>query len=127
MKTIKPKKRKRISLPKQTTFGDEVVNSFGDFLGRVEQGRGAEQITLRTVSLDLQIQDLSTEQIKAIRLSLNVSQSIMAKLLGVSVLTVQSWEQGSRKPSPMACRFLDEIAKYPAHWKKRLSGVIVAA
>ncbi len=109
-------------LPKQTSFGDELVNSFHDFFARVDSG---ETVTLRTVSLDLQIQDYTNEDIRKIRLLLNVSQAVMAKLLGVSVLTIQSWEQGTRKPSQMACRFLDEIAQSPRHWKKRLSNAIV--
>jgi len=109
-------------LPAQTTFGDELVNSFEDFFARVDRG---EPITLRTVALDLQTQEYTAEQIRKIRLALNVSQAVMAKLLGVSVLTIQSWEQGTRKPSPMACRFLDEIAKSPAHWQRRLSDAIV--
>jgi putative transcriptional regulator len=109
-------------LPEQSTFGDELVNSFHDFFGRVDRG---EPITLRTVSLDLRVQEYTAEEIQKIRLSLNVSQAVMAKLLGVSVLTVQSWEQGTRKPSQMACRFLDEISKSPEHWKRRLMEAVV--
>jgi putative transcriptional regulator len=111
-----------VKLPEQTTFGDELVNSFKDFFARTERGK---PITLRTVSLDLRIQEHSAEEIQKIRQSLNISQAVMAKLLGVSVLTIQSWEQGTRKPSQMACRFLDDIARSPAHWKKRLLDAVV--
>ena len=111
-------------LPKQTTFGDELVHSFNDFFGRVDRG---EPITLRTVALDFRFLDYTAGEIKKIRLSLNVSQAVMAKLLGVSVLTVQSWEQGVRKPSHMACRFLGEIANSPEHWKNRLTESVVQA
>ena len=116
--------KKHEKLPEQTTFGDELVNSFKDFFGRVDRG---EPITLRTVALDLEIQEHSAADIRKIRVALNVSQAIMAKLLGVSVLTVQSWEQGTRKPSQMACRFLDEISKSPQYWKKRLADSVIAA
>ncbi len=109
-------------LPPQTSFGDEVVHSFQDFFARVDRG---EPITLRTVALDLHIQDYTPDEIRQIRLELNVSQAILAKLLGVSILTIQSWEQGTRRPSQMACRFLDEIAKSPDHWRQRLSDAIV--
>jgi len=36
---------------------------------------------------------------KAIRAKLNLSQSAFAGLMGVSLRTVQDWEQGRRKPS----------------------------
>lgn len=35
---------------------------------------------------------------KVIRLKLNMSQSVFAALMGVSVRTLQDWEQGHRKP-----------------------------
>lgn len=116
-----PKKRP-VKLPAQTTFGDEVVNSFRDFFACVDAG---EPMTLRTVALDLHIHEYTAEEIQQIRQSLNISQAVMAKFLGVSVLTIQSWEQGLRKPSPMACRFLDEIARSPEHWQKRLRKAVV--
>ena len=117
-------KKGRSQLSAQTTFGDEVVNSFRDFFARVDAG---EPMTMRTVTLDLHIHEYTAEEIQQIRQSLNISQAIMAKFLGVSVLTIQSWEQGLRKPSPMACRFLDEIARSPEHWQKRLRHAIVTA
>lgn len=36
---------------------------------------------------------------KVIRFKLNLSQSAFAGLMGVSLRTVQDWEQGRRKPS----------------------------
>mgnify|MGYP001124062743 CR=1 FL=1 len=44
------------------------------------------------------------------REDLGVSQAVFADMLGVSASLVQSWEQGFRKPSRMACRLLDEIS-----------------
>ncbi len=114
-------KHATVKLPPQTTFGDEVVNSFKDFFARTARG---EPITVRTVALGLEPRAYTPTQIRDIRLALNISQAVMAKLLGVSVLTVQSWEQGTRKPSNMACRFLDEIATHPRHWKERITSVV---
>ena len=116
-------KQKKSRLPPQTTFGDELVNSFKEFAARTKRG---EPITMRTVALDIQIHPYSPAEIQEIRGSLNASQAVFAKFLGVSVLTLQSWEQGTRKPSAMACRFLDEIATSLGYWKKRLSNSIVS-
>ncbi len=45
-------------------------------------------------------------KIKQIRLSLNLSQTIFAEALGVSVKTVEAWESGRNKPQGPASRFL---------------------
>jgi hypothetical protein len=47
-------------------------------------------------------------------------QEVFAHLLGVSPMTIRSWEQGSRRPSPIARRFLDEIAMSPGHFRGRI-------
>jgi putative transcriptional regulator len=60
------------------------------------------------------------EDVKRVRGLLNVSQAVFAQVLGVEVNTVSSWEQGVRGPSPIACRFMDEIAHDPLRWRKRL-------
>lgn len=43
---------------------------------------------------------------KVIRARLNLSQSAFAGLMGVSLRTVQDWEQGRRKPSGPAVALL---------------------
>ena len=43
---------------------------------------------------------------KAIRMKLKLSQSAFADLMGVSLRTVQDWEQGRRKPSGPAVALL---------------------
>ena len=45
-----------------------------------------------------------------------MSQGVFARFLCVSSATVQSWEQGRRVPSPIACRLLDEMAASPEHF-----------
>jgi hypothetical protein len=42
-------------------------------------------------------------------------------------MTVRSWEQGSRQPSPIARRFLDEIAMAPGHFRGRILTAVVDA
>jgi DNA-binding transcriptional regulator YiaG len=45
---------------------------------------------------------VSAEEIVALRKKLCVSQTDMAKRLGISVRVLQSWEQGARNPSAPA-------------------------
>jgi putative transcriptional regulator len=82
------------------------------------------KFTVRTIELDVRPREYSAEDVKRTRQILNVSQSIFARFLGVDVKTVRSWEQGLKQPSPIACRFMDEIAFSPEHWRKRLRQMI---
>lgn len=50
---------------------------------------------------------------KKIRENLGLSQSKFAKMLGISVSTLQNWEQGRRKPEGPAKVLLNVAAMYP--------------
>lgn len=50
---------------------------------------------------------------KIIREKLGLSQSKFAKLLGISISTLQNWEQGRRKPEGPAKVLLNVAARYP--------------
>ena len=50
---------------------------------------------------------------KQIREILGLSQTKFAKLLGISIATLQNWEQGRRKPEGPAKVLLNVAAKYP--------------
>ncbi len=51
------------------------------------------------------------KEIKKIRERKNYSQGVFAKVLNVSVKTVQSWESGDRTPSHAALRLLEIVDK----------------
>jgi len=50
---------------------------------------------------------------KEIRANLNLSQSAFAGLMGVSIRTVQDWEQGRREPSGPAKSLLRIAEQHP--------------
>ncbi|HWL07652.1 MAG TPA: helix-turn-helix domain-containing protein [Planctomicrobium sp.] len=75
---------------------------------------------MRTIKLSLQPTKYTPEDAVAARNLLGASQVVFAEFLGVSVKTVQAWEQGTNPPSGMAARFLDEIRHNPEVYKKRL-------
>lgn len=52
--------------------------------------------------------------VKAIRAKLNKSQSEFALMIGVSVSTLQNWEQGRRQPEGPARALLKVAAENPA-------------
>ncbi len=57
--------------------------------------------------------DFNNPDPRVIREILGLSQSKFAKLLGISVSTLQNWEQGRRKPDGPAKVLLNVAAKYP--------------
>ena len=59
--------------------------------------------------------------IKAIRSQLHKSQSEFAMMIGVSVSTLQNWEQGRRKPRGPARALLRVFDKNPKEVAKALS------
>jgi putative transcriptional regulator len=67
----------------------------------------AGQMNLRTHSLK------HPAPPKTIRARLNLSQEAFAGLLGVSLRTVQDWEQGRRKPSGPAEALLRIAEQHP--------------
>lgn len=72
-----------------------------------EQGK----ITLRTELIEIPKapEQYTAKDIKRIRDKGRYSQSIFAKILNVSIKTVQSWESGERKPSHAALRLLEIV------------------
>lgn len=56
---------------------------------------------------------MSSAEIARLRKRLNYSQSVFARLLNVSVKTVQGWEQGLREPSDASLKLLAIAKKRP--------------
>jgi putative transcriptional regulator len=57
--------------------------------------------------------EIDAPEIKMVRKSLNVSQSEFAMMIGVSLRTLQNWEQGRRKPEGPAKALLRVASKNP--------------
>ena len=55
----------------------------------------------------------SSLDIQEIRKQYNLSQQKFAKLMGISVNTLQNWEQGRRKPTGTARVLLEVAANHP--------------
>jgi putative transcriptional regulator len=57
--------------------------------------------------------ELAPVDVKAIRQQLGKSQSEFARMIGVSVATLQNWEQGRRRPEGPARALLKIAAENP--------------
>jgi putative transcriptional regulator len=69
---------------------------------------------------------MEARDIARLRERCKMSQFVFASVLNVSVKTVQSWEQGDRKPSQAALRLLEIIAADPALADRIITGKIRA-
>lgn len=58
--------------------------------------------------------EIKPPEIKTVREKLNVSQNEFALMIGVSVRTLQNWEQGRRKPEGPAKALLRIASKNPS-------------
>ena len=54
---------------------------------------------------------MDKDDLKALRLSLGLTQEQFARLLGVTLNTVQKWEGGRRAPSPLAVRGIQAVVE----------------
>lgn len=59
------------------------------------------------------VPEFSSQEIKEIRLSLEMTQLTFAEVMGVSVKTVEAWEAGVNKPIGSARRFLSVLKAEP--------------
>ncbi len=110
-----------------TPLGAKIVGALSEFRDVLRDGRPVEEVfTVRTLELRLEPRHYTSENVRETRRLLNLSQALFARFLGVDVKTVRSWEQGLKQPSPMACRFMDEIATAPDYWRKRVRDSAVA-
>ena len=96
---------------KKTKLGQELLSGIQEIVSHQEG-----KITLRTSELEALAPppEVSAKSVAKIRSqNLHMSQGAFAKLLGVSVRVVQSWEQGDKKPSGAARRLLQVAARDP--------------
>jgi putative transcriptional regulator len=86
------------------------------FFKRLKAGL-QEGIQFAQGKLDLRttvIPSLRAHDIRELRNCLQLSQIVFARILNVSVKTLQSWEQGTRRPSKGTLRLLQIVKERPA-------------
>jgi len=94
-------------------LGEILVKNLTDLRDELRAGTVRQRFTMRSVPFDLRPQPFDADAVRRVRVKLGMSQGVFAAVLGVTVDTVQSWEQGKNKPEGLACRFLDEINRNP--------------
>lgn len=80
----------------------------------IQHARG--EITQKTTIVELPERppEVGAEDLTKLRLQSRMSQAVFAQVLNVSTKTVQSWEQGQRKPSKAALRLIQVFREHPS-------------
>jgi putative transcriptional regulator len=108
------------------TVAERIKKRLGEFTRDLENGeRIQDKYTCRRIEMDLKTMPYDPKSVKKTRRILSASQAVFALFLGISVKTVQAWEQGTVKPGKTACRFMDEIRRDPEYWITRLEESMV--
>lgn len=109
-----------------TPPGQDIIDGLQEFADALEHEESiSEKFTSHTIVLDIEPTDYDPELVKKTRKILNVSQSVFARFLGVSVKTVRAWEGGDNRVNGAARRLMDEIRSDPAYWRERLKQLAV--
>jgi len=86
---------------------DELKTSLEEAVEIKQESKKASRVTRYEIT-----------DVKAIRTSLNVSQSEFAQTLGTSVDTIKSWESKRRNPTGLAAKVLATIKDQPSLYKE---------
>ncbi len=93
---------------KRPSFFDQLKAGLEDGIAHM---RG--ELTLKTIELPAEPPDIDARNLAALREEAGMSQSVFARVLNVSFKTIQSWEQGVRKPSPHSRRLIQIFSERP--------------
>ncbi len=120
----RPPIRRRLSAAEKS-IGAEIIESLTEAVEILESGGRLEdrpeRFTVRTVEMPDDPTEYDPVAVKATRERLGASQTVFARLVGVSVKLVQAWEIGGREPSLTARRLMDEFNREPRRWAGVLS------
>jgi putative transcriptional regulator len=103
------------------SVGAEILEALEEVRAALESGEPLERrFTVRSYRFDFAARVYTPDDVRSVRRLLGLSQPLFAVFLGVDASTVRSWEQGTRPPSTIARRFMDEVAVNPDYWRSRL-------
>ena len=97
------------------------MSVYEDIIRGLQEAVEYEQGTIKSRVHSLTVKNVesySSKQIKLIRLSTKMSQTLFAAALGVSVKTVEAWESVRNKPDGPSMRLLYLIENDPNFLKK---------
>jgi len=111
---------------KLSPAGSKIVSAFDEAIENMRSDEPLERrFSVRTYKADFGCRAYAPEDVRRVRRLLGMSQVFFSRFLGVDPNTVRSWEQGTRPPSPIARRFMEEIEADPEYWHRRVARSLV--
>lgn len=110
---MKPTNKRENKKKTDKYMSHELFGEFTQSLDQALQFSRGEQINARITVLPAPPNPMSKREIIDLRQRLNLSQAVFARLLNVSVKTLQAWEQGLRVPSDAALKLLAVAKQHP--------------
>lgn len=88
---------------------DMIADSFNELITDYEKNDG-KNLTHETLTLHLTpTKKFNGEEVRNIRVKNNLTQSLLAKYIGVSKKTVEAWEAGRNIPNGPSSRLLEML------------------
>ena len=111
----------RVAASRRSSAGAEILEALEEVRDALDSGEPLERrFTVRSYRFDFTAREYEAVDVRSVRQLLGLSQPLFADFLGVNASTVRSWEQGTRPPSAIARRFMDEVATNPDYWRGRV-------
>jgi putative transcriptional regulator len=127
-RVLKGRDKSGVGSARRSSVGAEILEALEEVRGALKSGEPLDQrFTVRSYRFDFAARDYGPDDVRSVRQLLGLSQPLFADFLGVDASTIRSWEQGTRPPSTIARRFMDEVAVNPEYWRGRLRESITAA
>lgn len=120
MATTALERKKVHRKPAGRRVADDLMEGLREMLAVIQSGKRPEEVlTVRTIEL-VEPGRYDRKAVRKLRDRMGLSQAMFARVLSVSTVLVQSWEQGKRVPAPMARRLLDEVSRDPLGFVQRI-------
>jgi putative transcriptional regulator len=98
---------------------DKLKSALEEGLDELRSNRSVKRYD---VQLPAPPEEFDARRVRLTRTALGCSQSAFARVVGVSLKTVQAWEQGIRNPTGSALRLLEMIEADPSYFRRTVAG-----
>jgi putative transcriptional regulator len=108
-------------MPKASNQG----GAFDELVSAIEEVRRSLRSGMPLVRRTVEIPDpppaYTSRRIRQLRQRFGMSRAIFARVLAVSPVTLQKWEQGTKSPSPQSRRLLETVEEHRDMFAERLT------
>ena len=111
---------------RKKSIGSQMLERLTEFRDVLATGTDiSERFSVRTVEI-MGPKAFSKDDVRRLRLQLNMTQAVFAMAIGVSAELVRAWEIDKRKVSPLAGRLLETVEADPQRFVDRVISRVAA-